>query len=513
MNTTLLEQYLHATTTNRQYTRNRDRWQYLLEAYMGGEEWQRGLHLTKYVNETAQEYTARLRATPLENHCKSVISTYTSFLFRQPCDRDLGTIVADPIVEDFLEDADMDGRSFNNFMKEVSTWSSVFGHCWVLVVKPNVGAITLGDELQQGVRPYVNLITPLLVTDWNWSRLANGRYYLDYFKYIEDANDSTSTVKEWTKTEIHTWVIDHENRTVIEHTVEPNGLGEIPAICAYNQKSPVRGIGISDITDIADAQRFIYNMTSEVEQSVRINGHPALVKTPGTEASAGAGAVIHMEDNLDPGLKPYMLTVSTDVNSIFTAIQHYSEIIDKISNTGSIRSTSANRMSGVAQEQEFQLLNARLSEKADNLELTEEQIWQWICYYQGRSWDGEIKYPDNYNINDDLADIEKLVKAKQAATDPTVIKKIDGEILEWLGYEKELLPYEDITPEVGRVYPTGEPIPETLPPLYIDSEDPEVPPGQQCANCEYYKSTERYCIKFDAPVRPTYWCGKWKPTH
>ena len=510
MNTTLLEQYLHATTTNRMYTRNRDRWQYLLEAYMGGEEWQRGLHLTKYVNETANEYTARIQATPLENHCRSVVSTYVSFLFRSNCERELGDLETDPMLSDFLEDADMDGRSFSAFMKEVAVWSSVFGHCWIIVAKPDVGAITLGDEIGQGVRPYLNLITPLLVTDWNWSRSATGRYYLDYFKYIEDANDSTSTVKEWTKTEIHTWVIDHENRTVLEHTVEPNGLGEIPAICAYNQKSPVRGIGISDISDIADAQRFIYNMTSEVEQSIRINGHPALVKTPGTEAMAGAGAIIQMEDNLDPGLKPYMLTVSTDINSIFTAIQHYSDIIDKMSNTGSIRSTEGSRMSGVAQEQEFQLLNARLSEKADNLELTEEQIWQWYAFYQGRTWTGEIKYPDSYNIRDSLSEIDQLVKAKSAATDPIVIKKIDGEVLEWMGYEKELLAYDDITPEVGRTYPDGEAIPESLPPLYMSSTDPDVPQGQNCANCEYYKGTEKYCIKFDAPVRPMFWCAKWE---
>jgi hypothetical protein len=447
MNQTLLEQYLLITDSNQLYTRNRDRWQYLLEAYMGGEEWQRGQHLTKYVNETGGEYAARIASTPLENHCKSVISTYTSFLFRKEPDREFGSLEYDPALEEFLEDADMDGRSFDSFMKEVSTWSSVFGHVWVLIVKPNVGAITKGDELQQGVRPYVNLITPLVVTDWSWNRLPNGRYNLTYIKYIEDANDTISTIKEWTETEIHTWIVDHKGRTVLEHTIEPNQLGEIPAICAYNQKSPVRGIGISDITDIADAQKFIYNMSSEVEQSVRINGHPALVKTAGTEAAAGAGAIIQIEENLDPGLRPYMLAVSTDINSIFTSINHYSEIIDKMANTGSIRATEARRMSGVAQEQEFQLLNARLSEKADSLELTEENIWQWFCYYQGYSWDGKIEYPDSFAIRDTQNAVETLVKAKQAATDPRVLNIIDHELIELLGEEGDMIIPEIFNPE------------------------------------------------------------------
>ena len=77
---TLLEQYLQVTSTNQLYNRNKDQWQFLLESYAGGEDYIKGQHLTKYINETAQEYSARLASTHLENHCRSVISTYTSFL-------------------------------------------------------------------------------------------------------------------------------------------------------------------------------------------------------------------------------------------------------------------------------------------------------------------------------------------------------------------------------------------------------------------------------------------------
>jgi hypothetical protein len=446
MNQTLIEQYLHVTTTNRLWTRNEQRWRFLLESYMGGEEYQRGQHLTRYVNETQGEYSARLLATPLENHCQSVIASYISFLFREQPKREFGSIEYDDMLKNFLEDADLEGRSFDAFMKEVAVWSSVFGHVWIIIAKPNVGAETKGDELQMGVRPYVNLITPLLVTDWRWNRQANGRYNLTYLKYIEDANDSISTIKEWFANEIKTTVVDHANKTIIEEIIEPNQLGEIPAICAYNQKSAVRGIGVSDISDIADCQRFIYNMTSEVEQSIRINGHPALCKTAGTEASAGAGAIIQMEDNLDPGLKPFILSVSTDVNQIFTSIEHYSNIIDKIANTGSIRSTESRRMSGVAQEQEFQLLNARLSSKADNIELVEEQIWQWFCYYQGYSWDGKIEYPDSFSIRDTSNEISQLKVAKETATDPRVLEIIDQKLLEALGEDPDMIRGE-VNPE------------------------------------------------------------------
>jgi hypothetical protein len=420
---------------------------------MGGLEYQQGNFLTKYVNETAAEYQARISSTHIENHCKSVIATYISFLFRECPDREFGALEMDPMLEEFLDDADMDGRSLDAFMKEVATWNSVFGHSWILVVKPNVGAGTLGDELAQGVRPYLNLITPLTVTDWRWNRMPNGRYNLTYFKYIEEVNDTINTIREWTTTEIHTWVVDTHHQKVLDHIVEPNGLGEIPAVISYNFKSPVRGIGISDLADIALAQQTIYNLTSECEQSVRINGHPALVMTAGTEAMAGAGAIVQIEDNLDPGLKPYMLAVSTDINSIFTAINHVTDSIDKMANTGSIRSTESKRMSGVAQEQEFQLLNAKLSEKADNLELAEEQIWQWFCYYQGKEWAGSVEYPSSFSIRDTQAEIDTLVKAKSAATDPRVLALIDHEIVELLGEDADIILPEMVTLMDGQQVP------------------------------------------------------------
>lgn len=508
----LIEQEIsRALAGNEIYTSYKDSWQFLLESYLGGEEYRKAGHLTKYQLESGAEYDARLRTTPLQNHCQSVVSVYNSFLFRESPDRDFGTIAAIPELDAFLRNSDMDGRNLDQFMKDVSTWASVFGHCWIIVAKPNLGLQTRADELAFGVRPYVNLLTPLTVTDWSWSRTAMGNYELTYFKYLEDVNGNIIVVKEWTKDTIRTMTIDNKNKVIEQDITEANGLGIIPAVCAYNGRSMVRGIGVSDITDIADAQKFIYNATSEVEQSIRMNTHPSLVKTPDTEAGIGAGSLIHMPENLDPGLKPYLIEFNgASVASIYQAIQNTIESIDQMANTGAVRATESRTLSGVAMETEFQLLNARLSEKADLLEIAEEAVWTLFCTYQGYEWGGHIKYPDSFNLRDKQKEIQELQTAKNTATDPVVLRKIDEHILEWMGEEDELLAYQDIQPIPGRTYPDGEPIAESLPPAYMDSSNPEVPEGQNCANCEYYKSTESYCIKFDAPVRPVYWCAKWE---
>jgi hypothetical protein len=240
-----------------------------------------------------------------------------------------------------------------------------------------------------------------VVTDWRYTRRANGAYELDYFKYIEDVNGDVRTIKEWYIDRVRTFTVNAEKKEVLEDITEPNGLGKIPAVCALNGRSTVRGIGVSDITDIADAQKFIYNATSEVEQSIRMNTHPSLVKTPETEAGIGAGSLIHMPENLDPGLKPYLLEFTgTSVDAIYMAIDHAIDSIEKMANIGAVRATQSRSISGVAMETEFQLLNARLSEKGDLLEIAEEAIWNLFCDYMGYQWDGYVKYPDSFNLRD-----------------------------------------------------------------------------------------------------------------
>jgi hypothetical protein len=422
------------------YNTYKKQWRYLLESYVGGEEYRRAGHLTRYQLESDSEYVARLATTPLQNHCQSVISVYSSFLFRNSPVRQFNSIANLPELMEFMYDADLDGRSFDGFMKDVSVYSSIFGHSWVLVTKPNVGAASRGAELEMKVRPYVSLLTPITVLDWEWSRDAVGRYELSYFKYIEEVNGDVTVVKEWTKTSITTAIIN-ENAASIQKIEEVNGLGKIPAVCSYNKRSIIRGIGVSDIADIADTQKFIYNATSEIEQSIRLDSHPSLVKTPETNAGIGAGSLIHMPENLDPGLKPYLLEFNgASVEKILASINHSVENIDKMANTGAIRSTQANRMSGVAQEQEFQLLNARLSEKGDALELTEEQIWRLFAEYQGFTWDGIVEYPNSFNIRDAASDLEQLLKTTTAPVNSSLFhKEIQKEIAKLMVKDEEKL--------------------------------------------------------------------------
>jgi hypothetical protein len=451
-NYTLQQDYIALASSHQLYLKYRDRWEFLYQAYVGGKEWRDSGQLVRYALERDGEYQQRLLSTPYINHSASVIQTYISFLFRQEPERDFGSWAGREDVESFLEDCDYEGRSFDDFMKDVATWSSIFGHVWIILTKPNVGAATAQQEIEAGVRPYINLMTPLVVSDFRWARQPNGSYKLTELKYIEEVIDRIQTVRRWTPEIIETWVLDEVNRTAELRTQEINQLGFIPAIPVYNQRSIEKGIGVSDINDIADASRMVYNFMSENEQAIRLGTHPTLVVPPTAQVGAGAGAMIVLQEGSDPGLNPYALEFGgAAVSSIHESIKLLEDNIETMANVGSVRATQSRTLSGVALETEFQLLNARLATKADNLELAEEQIWRMFAIYQGLTWDGEVDYPDSFNIRDKSREIDELVKAKSAATDPRVLQVIDHEIIEMLGEDADLIMPEYVATEAANL--------------------------------------------------------------
>lgn len=227
---TLSQAYQQATAANYLYSRNRDRWQFLLDSYQGGDSYRSGAYLQRYQLETENDYQLRLRNTPLDNQVKSLISLYVSFLFRQEPEREFGSLENNFVVESMLEDADLDGRSMNAFMKDVAIWAAVFGHVWVCVAKPNVGAITQADEQALGARPYLGVYTPLVVTDWTWEQQPNGAYSLTYIKLVEEINDTFSVVKEWTPATITSTTINVTKKVATDIVVEPNQLGRLPCL-------------------------------------------------------------------------------------------------------------------------------------------------------------------------------------------------------------------------------------------------------------------------------------------
>jgi len=422
----------YITESHEAYRHYLNRFLFLGDSYQGGYDYFLGKYLEPYYYESRDDYEKRIRQVALDNHVKSVVGIYQSFLFRKDAKRRYGSIENDPGLDSFLADADLDGRSFKAFMRDVSAYAQVYGTCWMIVDKSNVQVGTRADELNQDIRPYVSLFTPENVLDWEYKRRTNGLYELVYLKVKEEIVDNKQYIREYTPEEINVYVIDGDNKTGDIAETIPNALGRVPAVCVYAQRSNIRGIGISAVGDIADMQKMIYEAYSEIEQITRLSNAPTLVKTADTEASAGAGSIIQMPQNLDGNLKPYLLQPnSSSIESVLSSIAKKVDAIDRMACLGGIRSVESRRLSGIGLQTEFQMLNAKLADIAMNLEHAEEQMWRLWAMYQGQVWDGEIMYPRSFSIADKSNDIAILKMAKETnPTDPMTIDKLDKMILE-----------------------------------------------------------------------------------
>jgi hypothetical protein len=413
-------------------------WEFFLRSYLGGQHYSSGEYLTQYVSEGEKEYNRRVDLTPMDNHCKNIIHIYSSYLWRVPPTRSFDKMAGDPALESFLKDADLDGRSFDSVMRQAQIWSSVYGHVWLMMDKPQSQAGTRAEELDQDIRPYVTMFTPENVFDWKYKRSASGRFQLEFLKIREEVNildngDTETHFREWTKDEVRSYRSSNDTKYDLE--VVPNTLGRIPAVFLPANRSNIRGIGISDLTDVAPMQRAIYQELSEVEQLIRISNHPTLVKTFETDASAGAGAVINLPDDMDANLRPYQMQPSgQNLDAVRNAIGDKVEAINRMAHMGAVRGSEAVKQSGIALQTEFQMLNAKLSEKADLLELAEEQLWGLYCDWQGHTGNiVEVFYPDSFDLRDYDKELVFLQQLRATGVKSTVLaQEIDKKIADLL---------------------------------------------------------------------------------
>ena len=431
------------TYTHPDYDDYQDQWEFYLRSYLGGEQYKDGQYLVQYINEDKNEYARRLDLTPIDNHCANVVHIYSSFLWRNPPVRQFNSLEGSPILEPMMRDIDLDGRSLDSFMKECQIWAAVYGHVWVIVDKPASNAGTRAEELDQGVRPYFNLYTPENVFDWRWERSESGRHKLVYLKVREaiireTATESIVHFRIWTEDTVDLYEVNNDTERLLESVDNP--LGYIPAVYIPTARTVTRGIGKSDIADVAIMQKSLYQELSEIEQLIRISNHPTLVKTYDTDASAGAGGIVHMPDELDSNLKPYMLQPNgSNLDSIMKSMEQKIESINRMAHLGAVRGTDAVKASGIALQTEFQLLNARLAEKADLLQLAEEQLWFYVCLWQDLKPDVEVNYPDSFDIRDYPNELEFLQKARASNIQSTTfMREVDKQIADLI-LDDELL--------------------------------------------------------------------------
>lgn len=409
--------------THPAYDEHADLADYLYRSYIGGAAYRKGEYLTKYYGEDTSgggnQYTKRLRATPLNNYVKTTVDIYRSFLFRDLPARKLGNLTANPLVEQWLSDTDQEGQSMDSFLKTANDMAMVMGNVWILVDKPSYAVETQAQEIALGIRAYACVYTPKHVLDWSYERSISGKKMLTMIKVVESNSAHSAVISVWTPTEINRYTVSKtamgEYDQITEQSTFTNPLGYVPFI----NHAPLRksdGMGYSLVEDVADTQRFVYNKLSELEQTIRISSHPSLVKTASTNAVAGAGSIITVPEDLDPGLYPSLLQpTGASVTGILDSIASDVESIMRMTHTSAVQAVKGAAVSGVALQTERQLLNAKLSDLADTVEETEIKMWNIWSDWQNIQLprDFDIEYSRTFDMRDAHSEIELYRKAAE----------------------------------------------------------------------------------------------------
>ena len=445
------------------YTEYHAYWDYYYRSYIGGEDYREGAYLRKYLNEDAapgNQYGQRLVNTALQNHVKSIVHIYRSYLFRAAPTRTLSNTVALPDVNQFLYDVDLNGTDLNAFMKKIQDNIMIYGNMWVIVDRPAYRTLTRAEELQLGIRAYANSYVPSNVLDWEYTPNITGKQELTYLKVVEHSGQEEDQILVWKPDVVERYWVEKKGYT--KKIIEQNSVGSNDysfgdmieygrILRAEEYMNPLGYIpafqikaddGHSQIADIADTQRQIYNRLSELEQAIRISGHPTLVKTISTQASAGAGAVINIEEDLPGDKNPYLLQPSgSTIQSILDSINMDVDAIDKMAHVSGIRGTVGTPMSGVALQTEMAMLNSRLSDFAEILQEAEYKIWELFFNWQNIQPDADflIEYEKSFDIRDKHSDLELLRKANEFTTVPLLQQEIQKQVAKLLIEDEQTL--------------------------------------------------------------------------
>lgn len=412
--------------THALYDANRKQWRFLRAAYQGVSALVRSGAVTRHERESERNFRRRLAELYTFNYSRGIVDLFTHYLFRKPPHRDLASLAQDTLWQQFCDDCDLWGSNLDVFLLEQQRVASIMGHAGILVDKYPSQALTRAQEIDQGLYPYCCAYTPLSILDWRHQRNASGRPVLSYLKLLEE----DGLHRLWWPDRWEIWSASETGKATLLDQGE-NPLGEIPFVWLYNLRDlEHRGIGHSDLADIAHIDLSILRNLSQTEEVIGLAGFPMMrkpMREPGEsgEDLAAPSAVLEFNPEHGEAGKPDWL--EAQVAATVAAIQEWVAFkvreIYRAANAGGQAMTeiSTQAQSGVALKTKFQLLNSKLAAKAANLAEAERGIlWHWLSWQGQRDLYHEITIDraKDYEVEDLQADLEGMLRAAELVPSP-----------------------------------------------------------------------------------------------
>jgi hypothetical protein len=427
------------------YLENIGDWEFYWKSFNGGKEYVNE-YLYSHRLENAEDYIGRIARSFYLNYCAPISSIAGDFIFRKEVTRP-----ADLKLSDFRENVNRRGANIHSFMRKVCTLSSVYGHIHILMDRPrppsgieniiNNGQTTKADNLLT-LPPYVTIIHPQNLVDWsvdsaskelNWIIVAEEIYNDEDYR---EEREVQNIYKVWTKNE---WIIYDAEDNLIDSG--KHQLGFVPLITCYHKDIDEDMIGESMLKDVAEANRIVFNWTSNIDEMIARQTFSQLIcPDDGTlfqdeideRGKSGAlkkiGSASIFTFPADSRHAPAFISPDTgQVTSIWTMVENLVREMFRMAGLISAKSSlvQLQQRTGKAQQYEFLDMDAFLAAKAKALEETENKIDNLYYKWMGiKDMPSRVHYPEKFDIITPQEIVDLFTKVTLSAISGTLNKEM-----------------------------------------------------------------------------------------
>ncbi len=442
---------------NNEYKAWLPEWQFFIRSYFGGKHYKDGNYLLKHAFESSTNYTRRKSIAYFYNYCQPIVDIFVAHLYKPSHERDYGNLTDNVLFKNFLENADYDGTSYEEFFKTAERFASIYGRVTIVVDKPSVSTSTVAEAQEQDIRPYLTLVTPENVLDWEYIRLNTGRTVLNWIKIREFVSDEKTSYRIWFRDHWELWEITKDGK-VTQVSGDTHDIGEVPVVNLLNKRGSIgtRMLGQSDIQDIADVNKNIYYLCSDAKEIIENTAFP-MISMPYENQGGGAeeketGPKQILEFDPETQHRPAWLEPPhSSLSEIREWIMQDMKEIFRIANLGGMINveTSKQPWSGPGQEIQGNRLTAAMAQKADFAEEGELAVLSLWAKWQGIAFDGKIEYQRDFAIRDITIALQNSMNAQKAVINSAMFvkenqKKIVSSALPKLSEEKRKAIFAEI---------------------------------------------------------------------
>lgn len=179
-------------------------WLFLNATYEGGRDWF-VQNIFRYLKEGDQEFKDRLARAYRFNHTREIVDLVQKYIFKSPPSRNWDDASLE--VKAFWKNATLAGLCIDQFMRLVSTASSIDGRIWVFVDTTKTQTnLSVAEAKKQGARVYAYIVRAKDVLDVGLDEETQKPLWIlvrEYFRDDADPIESSGETREryrlWTQ--------------------------------------------------------------------------------------------------------------------------------------------------------------------------------------------------------------------------------------------------------------------------------------------------------------------------